>query len=392
MLGRARNFFFGSSAAPEGPPEAPPEAKKRRGGAAPVSLMRLPDDALVSACAYLGLVDGACAAVTCRRLAAVGRRHHMNVLIVHKTSPDSGRLARTLILDSRWRLCAPCPTYVEPDFLVPVTVGGEFCCVTFPFRLTLGAELQLPLMYVYSLKTNSWRTIDHFAHLGALTSFGCCALGDELCFVGGMLLDTDDPSAMTPARASVRTLNLQSGAWTRLADMPISIESTLWSCACCGKLYVLGNKLGNWGAPVLQIYDPTRRAWTRGPNCGEPMWCTGIFSAGKHIFCSMDQPDGFRHLSRDQPVVFDTETCTWSERVNFEPAGDPVTFVTTHQETLINIVMWDNRTVKVFALERVGPSIWAWREIRQPFPTDAFLADVLDGGVFLSAGFGQLRA
>ncbi|KAH8067468.1 hypothetical protein JL721_7580 [Aureococcus anophagefferens] len=57
MLGRARPFF-GSSAAPEGrrgAAEAPPEAKKRRGGAAPVSLMRLPDDALVSACAYMGL-------------------------------------------------------------------------------------------------------------------------------------------------------------------------------------------------------------------------------------------------------------------------------------------------------------------------------------------------
>jgi hypothetical protein len=51
MLHAAREYLFGSSAAPEAAPEAPPEAKKRRGGAAPVSLMRLPDDALVDACA-----------------------------------------------------------------------------------------------------------------------------------------------------------------------------------------------------------------------------------------------------------------------------------------------------------------------------------------------------
>ena len=106
MLGRARNFFFGSSAAPEGPPEAPPEAKKRRGGAAPLALLRLPDDALVSACAYLGLVDGACAAVTCRRLAAVGRNVHPSALVMQSELIYEDLPARLVILDSRWRCCA----------------------------------------------------------------------------------------------------------------------------------------------------------------------------------------------------------------------------------------------------------------------------------------------
>ncbi|KAH8061019.1 hypothetical protein JL722_4311 [Aureococcus anophagefferens] len=238
MLGRARNFFFGSSAAPEAPPEAPPEAKKRRGGAAPVSLMRLPDDALVSACAYMGLVDGACAAVTCRRLAAVGRNVHPRVLIVHRPLLRWGCPAFTLILDPSalqrdttddlrlaptteqraleqrirdlerkllerklgWQICADCPEDdLDVTYVGPVVIGGQLCSVTFPYRSERGGELQLPPMHVYSLKKNAWRTIDHFAHLGALTSFACCALGSELCFVGGTPLDTDDPSAMSAA-------------------------------------------------------------------------------------------------------------------------------------------------------------------------------------------------
>ena len=92
-------------------------------------------------------------------------------------------------------------------------------------------------------------------------------------------------------------------------------------------------------------------------------------------------------------MVFDTETCTWSERVNFELSGDAVTLrVTTHQEALINIVMWANGTVKFFELECVGPSTWAWREVSPPFPVEGLLADHLHPGDVPYASFGHLRA
>lgn len=432
MLGRARNFFFGSSAAPEGPPEAPPEAKKRRGGAAPLALLRLPDDALVSACAYLGLVDGARAAVTCRRLAAIGRNVHPSVLIMHRPLLWWGRPALTLILDSHpgvlqrdttddlrlaltteqreleqrirdlerscsWRFCADCPgDDLDVTYVRPVVIGGQLCSVTFPHRSERGGELQLPPMHVYSLKKNAWRTIDHFAHLGALTSFACCALGSELCFVGGTPLDTDDPSAISAARVSVRTLNLQSGAWTQLADMPIGVESELLSCACCGKLYVLGNRVGEWGAPVLQIYDPARCAWTRGPDCQARGWCLDMRSAGSHIFCMWSPVQVEFEPELDLvTAVFDTETCTWSECVGSTHASHPgpeSCCFTIHQEALINIVMWTNGTVKFFELERVGPSTWAWREVSPPFPVEGLLADHLHPGDVPYAGFAYLRA
>jgi len=389
MLGRARNFFFGPSAAPEGPPEAPAEAKKRRGDTAPLALLRLPDDALVSACAYLGLVDGARAAVTCRRLAAVGRHVHRVVLVKHLNIVSEvwadGR-PRTTIFDSStswWRFCAPSPAEVDTD-LPSVAIGGELCCLTFPFRPTLIDELQLPPIHVYSLKKNAWRTIDHFAHLGALTSFTCCAFGDELCFVGGVLLGTDDPSAMSAARVSVRTLNLQSGAWTRLADMPISIESPS-SCACRGKLYVLGYDDENVGdVPVLQIYDPTRRAWSRGPTCPtmerKPSRGSVMHSAGSHVFCIWDdfrrgaggadfnshEADDYQRDGVDfnsMVTVFDTETCTWSAFVQstLPRKAREYYIYTIQQETVIAFTSLGFEFPK-FELERVGPSTWAWRD------------------------------
>ena len=93
-------------------------------------------------------------------------------------------------------------------------------------------------------------------------------------------------------------------------------------------------------------------------------------------------------------AVFDTETCTWSERVESRHLGHPNhgSCFHIHQGALINIVMWADGTFKFFELERVGPSTWAWREVSPPFPVEGLLADHLHPGDVPYASFGHLRA
>jgi hypothetical protein len=244
-------------------------------------------------------------------------------------------------------------------------------------------------MQVYSLRTNSWRPIDHLAHLGALTSFTCCALGGELCFVGGVLLDTDDPSAEYAQRARVRTLNLQSGVWTQLADMPIRSSSKYSRCcACRGKLYVIRHESDDH-PHVLQIYDPTRRTWTRGPPLPvmEPQICRRpvMRSAGSHVFLIWDE---YIMGEMTMATVFDTETCTWSAYAYWECDHGCEYFFITEQETLMAILvdsfLWGDQPGKL-ALRRVGPSTWAWSEVG-PLLAEGLEADDL------TESFAHLRA
>jgi len=350
MFKAARDFFFGSSARAG---EERLEAKKRRGSAAPAALVCLPDDALIASYAYLGLVDGACAAVTCQRLAVAGRCHHPSVLVIHQDEWYTGDPAATAILDGRWRRCTPRPTREETHFnpgAAAVAVGEHLCCAPFPLESRLlHPEDELRNMDVYSLKTNSWRMIDHFAHLGARWNFTCCALPpDELVFIGGQFLgaEAEDDSPCS----SVHVVNLRSDAWTRLPDLPLGVADAT-CCECRGKLYVLDTGLTTAFDSIINhrnlslsevaflIYDPAQHAWTYGPPCPitDPRFRSHVTMLAAESRVFVFSQNIWLDSQVSAAAAFDTVTSTWSEIYHLDLTSCAIDFFAVHRGEPIGV-------------------------------------------------------
>ncbi len=89
-------------------------------------------------------------------------------------------------------------------------------------------------------------------------------LNDKLYVIGGR----PDPSDAETLSKKVSILDLNSGAWSTGADMPVAIEQAA-AAAYNNKIYLFGgidNVESDYINEKVYIYDPSANSWTTGPS------------------------------------------------------------------------------------------------------------------------------